>query len=389
MKSLLATLTLAATTFSALAASTPAPAAGIGSAALAASNTAALTAPGDPTVRSLFPAALALVAIEDKARALGASFTGKAFTGRVETVPGGFRERFEKCDIYYSPSTGTHELHGEFRGVFDLHRFHDKTPPGLPMTDEQPMDLDRGTTVELAGDAALYRTPSIPRPVLVSGAIRDAWRASGAEEGPYGFPFRDQIDLGGGAAFAEFENDTLYFNGSAIAAPLTAGLTPPQVARAVLKMLQRSVPAPLNILAVIPRSNNPQKFFFRDGGGYTRALQFLVEGVDTNTHQGFLIPLTFCFFADTNTQFTVLEAVLLDFVPNGDGGQTEIDINSTFGDMKRHALRPTLIDLPVPAVVNWLAVKIMPDGALKVYFQPGNGDLAALAVQRELDAVAR
>src|SRR5260370_3022746 len=49
-----------------------------------------------------------LLAITDKANALGSGFTGKALSG-LETVTGGFRIRYQNCDIYYSAATGAHE----------------------------------------------------------------------------------------------------------------------------------------------------------------------------------------------------------------------------------------------------------------------------------------
>src|SRR5437899_13071063 len=42
-------------------------------------------------------------AIRAKAIALGAHFTGSALAG-LESVPNGFRIRYQNCDIYYSPS---------------------------------------------------------------------------------------------------------------------------------------------------------------------------------------------------------------------------------------------------------------------------------------------
>jgi hypothetical protein len=54
--------------------------------------------------------------IQGKASALGADFTGPAVgSGTVETVPGGYRIRYQNCDIYYSETTSVHEVHGGIR----------------------------------------------------------------------------------------------------------------------------------------------------------------------------------------------------------------------------------------------------------------------------------
>ena len=57
-------------------------------------------------------------AIEFKARALGSGFTGAVVSG-LEAASGGYRIRYANCDIYDSPSTGAHEVHGAIRAEYN------------------------------------------------------------------------------------------------------------------------------------------------------------------------------------------------------------------------------------------------------------------------------
>jgi LGFP repeat len=70
--------------------------------------------------------------IADKASQLG--FAGNPL-GDVEGVPGGYVRRYQFCDIYYSPSTGAHEVHGEIKTKYDA-ILGPASVLALPTTDE-------------------------------------------------------------------------------------------------------------------------------------------------------------------------------------------------------------------------------------------------------------
>ena len=54
----------------------------------------------------------------------------------VETVPNGFRIRYQKCDIYYSDAFGVHEVYGDIQTKYNT-LGGPAGPLGLPATDVQ------------------------------------------------------------------------------------------------------------------------------------------------------------------------------------------------------------------------------------------------------------
>lgn len=369
---------------------------------LAVPTTAAPISGNPVSVPQLTPALAARAIIQDKAQALGAAFTGKAVSSSVEAVPGGYRMRFQRCDIYYSPSTGAHEVHGRIRDAYNAYQTQLNGNIGLPATDQITTSDDRGDYSDLAGGASIYESPRT-NPTLILGAIRAAWLANGAWRGGAGFPMFDEQALGGGAASMEFENDVLYWNGRAIQAPLTDGLTRPQLGPAVLKLLRASIssifsedsiPNTLRIDTVQADPSSIDNYYGPPGEekfNYERAEKFVVHGADTTTGAGFSASLWLYFRAAQGSGQTGPATYLFAeyLATDSDAPQQESPLGYAF-DKRLSVLqnnRQEILDLPT--VVNWLGVKIMPDGALRIFFQPGNGDLAALAVQRELDGLAQ
>ena len=100
-----------------------------------------------PAVTYMAPGGLDLnvlaaqASITAKAKALGPKFTGPAVSA-IETVSGGYRERFANCDIYYSSATGAHEVHGDIRIEYNYLRvlanlwWYTGVNLGLPTSDE-------------------------------------------------------------------------------------------------------------------------------------------------------------------------------------------------------------------------------------------------------------
>ncbi len=134
-----------------------------------------------------------------KAQQLGAgqtwqSFMGQALSGEY-AVAGGQCEDYTNGVICWSPSTGTHEVHGgiyaEYKALGGPAGFL-----GLPVTDElgTPDGVGRynhfsGPSV---GGASIYYTPATGAHE-VQGGIRAKWASLGWEQGPLGYPVTDEL----------------------------------------------------------------------------------------------------------------------------------------------------------------------------------------------------
>src|SRR5207249_4171222 len=132
--------------------------------------------------------------IADKAISLGGhDFTGDVVSTALETVPHGFRVRYQKCDIYYStlPLLGCHEVHGDIRTRYDANG-----GPfghlGVPVTDELKTSDGKGRHNEFVGDASIYSSPNMG-PMEIGGVARQVWLDSDAERGQYGYPTSQMV----------------------------------------------------------------------------------------------------------------------------------------------------------------------------------------------------
>lgn len=99
---------------------------------------------------------------------------------------------FARGSIYWSPSTGAHEVHGAIRDRWARLGW-ERGPVGYPMTDELT-----------APDASIYWTPRTGAHE-VYGAIRIGWAAAGWERSSLGYPTSGENDFENGRArFSEF-----------------------------------------------------------------------------------------------------------------------------------------------------------------------------------------
>ncbi|HEX7462864.1 MAG TPA: hypothetical protein VF317_11895 [Dermatophilaceae bacterium] len=104
-------------------------------------------------------------------------------------------QTFDHGQEFWSPSTGAHEVHGAImleylvaaRGPFAY---------GLPLTDELTTRDGLGRYNHFQG-GSIYWTPSTGAHE-VHGAIRDAWAGTGWETGLLGYPTSDETDIVGG-----------------------------------------------------------------------------------------------------------------------------------------------------------------------------------------------
>jgi hypothetical protein len=131
---------------------------------------------------------LAKSAIEAKRNQLG--WAGAELSD-VESIDAeSYCQRFENADIYYSRSTGAHEVHGDIRAKYNALGGPVSSGLGLPVTDEQGTPDGRGRYNHFQR-GSIYWTANTG-PMSVRPPVRDGWAAQGWETGPFGYPISDQ-----------------------------------------------------------------------------------------------------------------------------------------------------------------------------------------------------
>lgn len=334
--------------------------------------------------------------IDAKAAALGATFTGNAVSG-CETVKGGHRKRFQKCDIYYSPSTGAHEVHGDIRSKYNQKGGPD-SDLALPVTDETTTPDGAGKFNHFSGNGSLYWHPRTG-PMEVRGGIRARWAQTGWERGEYGYPTSDEMNINQQPWqwFSDFQNGVIFFQQNAVIEPATAGLSGDQV-RAAFEQAFRSRTAgdsrvQLDSVALSGVSDTSYDFW-RSGN---RVVSYRVTGEISSGH--WYIP-------DPNFEVTI--PVLFVATPQPDarrdvqlqarqGGVIQIHVSNFAGigvDDVAKALKDKLAAIfnqpialgSVPAAAGLLSFKVLKDGGLKLYFRPDTaGKFAAGVAQGTLN----
>src|SRR5262249_54798253 len=149
---------------------------------------------GTSGATALLPEAVGQAQIQAKANALGAAGIGPPVTRGLEHVGGvgkggGFCIRYQDYDIYYSPSTGAHDVHGGIRDKYNY--LNGPSNRGLPTTDELNTPDGTGRYNEFSGDAFINWSKHTG-PMMVRGSIHQVWVAKGAEGGEAGHPTSDE-----------------------------------------------------------------------------------------------------------------------------------------------------------------------------------------------------
>ncbi len=148
--------------------------------------------------------------IDDKYAELGgpASFLGAAITSEDETADGiGHFRHFDGGSIYWSPTTGAHEVHGAIRDKWEAMGW-ETSVIGYPLTDESatPDGVGRYSHFEWG---SIYWTPSLGAHE-VHGFIRARWAELGWERSPLGYPTSDERDTPGlRARISDFEGGSI------------------------------------------------------------------------------------------------------------------------------------------------------------------------------------
>ncbi len=330
--------------------------------------------------------------INDKANQLGAGFTGRAVSG-LEKVPGGYRIRFENCDIYYSAATGAHEVHGDIRAKYDV-RGGPWSDLGLPVTDETGTPDGVGRYNHFAQNGSIYWHPNVG-PKEVHGGIRAAWANQGWELGGLGYPTSDERVLGPSQWVNDFQNGVLYWDASGGHPTANAGLPKDRLAAAVRRIFEES------------KGDGDLKVgncYISDvtdtGYGFWESRNRMVTIHFDGWYDNGILPDT-----DYNMDLRLLFYAIKDRDGNGrETGGMHLFValdhwhihTSGLGNGKLlRGLRDGVLGKfgqplalgDVPAGAQALSFKVMPDGGITLFLKPG--DLAAfrqLLVQRALDA---
>jgi len=149
--------------------------------------------------------------IDRKYRALGGcgSFLGAALTAETPTPDGvGRYNVFEGGSIYWSPSTGAHEVHGLIRDDYKALGW-EAGPLGYPTSDETPAPDGVGR-YNVFERGSIYWSPSTGAHE-VHGLIRDKYKDLGWEGGHLGYPTSDEYAVTEGRR-SDFQHGSIVWN---------------------------------------------------------------------------------------------------------------------------------------------------------------------------------
>ncbi|MCC9204488.1 zinc-dependent metalloprotease family protein [Arthrobacter sp. zg-Y769] len=131
-------------------------------------------------------------------------------TGSETSVPGGKYQNFAHGAILWSAATGAQvTLNGDIRDAYRETGF-ETGPLGFPTSGE--VSVPGGKYQDYKNGAILW-TASGGAQISLSGAIRDAYRKSGFERGPLGFPTGGETNIPGGK-YQNFQNGAILWSAS-------------------------------------------------------------------------------------------------------------------------------------------------------------------------------
>jgi hypothetical protein len=166
--------------------------------------------------------------IQAKAAALG--WVG-APNDDTEVVPGGYRRSYANADIYLGDSGVAYEVHGDIRAKYNM-LGGPGGPLGLPVTDETGTPDGVGRYNHFQHDGSIYWTPNTG-PMMVQGRVRTEWASQGWENGPMGYPVKDQQRMPAlypsdhpNLSWCVFQNGGLFAVAGAGATCVTADIPP-------------------------------------------------------------------------------------------------------------------------------------------------------------------
>lgn len=165
-------------------------------------------------------------AIATKYRGLGgaAGVLGFATTDEQGTPDGvGRYNHFDAGaggSIYWTPATGAWSVHGAIRQRWAALGW-ERGPLGYPITDERgtPDGIGRYNQFSRPSGGSIYWTPSTGAHEVM-GAIRARWASLGAERGRLGYPVSGEYAVGGGAR-SDFQHGSIVWQRSTGATTVT------------------------------------------------------------------------------------------------------------------------------------------------------------------------
>ncbi|MGY1690050.1 LGFP repeat-containing protein [Geodermatophilus sp. SYSU D01105] len=149
-------------------------------------------------------------AIRDKWRSWGAQAGALGYpTGNDTRLSGGYRSDFQGGSVYWSSSTGAHVIRGAIRDTYL--RVGAERSLGFPSSDDGPTRAGDGAYSTFSG-GAIYWSPSTGARVLRAGILQ-RWRELGAETGALGYPIANQgATPGASGTYARFEGGSIYWS---------------------------------------------------------------------------------------------------------------------------------------------------------------------------------
>ena len=136
------------------------------------------------------------------------SFLGEPIGPEVD-VAGGRVQPFQGGTIFWSAATGAHEVHGAIRAVYES--LGGPSSVGFPTTDESATWFGRGR-YNAFESGSIYWTPTTGAHD-VRGPIRDEWSVLGWEFGFLGYPVTgDSPTFVGNGRFTHFEGGSVYWS---------------------------------------------------------------------------------------------------------------------------------------------------------------------------------
>ncbi len=132
-------------------------------------------------------------------------------SGGISACPDGigYYQHFANGSIYWSPSTGANEVHGAIQGLWASMGW-ERSPLGYPESDETgtPDGVGRYNHFQ---HGSIYWTPSTGAHE-VRGAIQGLWASKGWERSPLGYPETDETGTPDGVGrYNHFQHGSIYW----------------------------------------------------------------------------------------------------------------------------------------------------------------------------------
>ncbi len=158
------------------------------------------------------------------------SFLGYPLTDESTTPDGvGRYNHFQGGSLYWTPATGAHEVHGDIRGKWASLGW-ERGFLGYPLTDETVTPDGAGRYNHFQG-GSVYWTPTTGAHE-VHGDIRGLWAHMGWERSFLGYPTSDELPTEDGTGrYSEFQHGSIYWS------PATGALACRETVRLHIKCL--------------------------------------------------------------------------------------------------------------------------------------------------------